>query len=224
MHSFVAPPATQVIFDAIGHSDFPCVGAKAALARDAVEVVDGGDLRNGDRDKQVLEAIQGFAQASADDVVFASLVVTYPATPNLSEAAFEAALWARLQSLHEQDHVSHGWDRSVSSDPADPAFSLSLGGRGFYVVGLHAGASRPARRIPGAALVFNLHSQFETLREDGRYDKLSEAIRARDVALAGSVNPMLARHGEASEARQYSGRKVDAAWRCPFHALSGRAA
>jgi hypothetical protein len=27
---------------------------------------------------------------------------------------------------------------------------------------------------------------------------------------------MLARHGEASEARQYSGRVVDADWRCPM--------
>jgi hypothetical protein len=39
--------------------------------------------------------------------------------------------------------------------------------------------------------------------------------------LAGSVNPMLARHGETSEARQYSGRVVEADWRCP---LQGRPA
>ena len=39
----------------------------------------------------------------------------------------------------------------------------------------------------------------------------------RDEAIAGSRNPMLARHGEASEARQYSGRAVDPDWRCPFH-------
>ena len=38
----------------------------------------------------------------------------------------------------------------------------------------------------------------------------------RDEALTGSRNPMLARHGEASEARQYSGRAVDEDWRCPF--------
>ena len=32
----------------------------------------------------------------------------------------------------------------------------------------------------------------------------------------GSLNPMLAQHGEASEARQYSGRQVDDGWKCPF--------
>ena len=46
---------------------------------------------------------------------------------------------------------------------------------------------------------------------------MREKILVRDEALAGSRNPMLARHGESSEARQYSGRAVDAAWACPFH-------
>jgi hypothetical protein len=76
---------------------------------------------------------------------------------------------------------------------------MSLGGRAFYVIGVHPGASRKARRFGRAALVFNLHSQFETLREDGRYDKMRAAITERDIAFSGSRNPMLAGHGEASE-------------------------
>jgi uncharacterized protein len=46
---------------------------------------------------------------------------------------------------------------------------------------------------------------------------MRRAIRARDVALQGDINPNLADMGERSEARQYSGRAVDDAWRCPFH-------
>jgi len=69
-------------------------------------------------------------------------------------------------------------------------------------------------------LVFNLHDQFEQLREAGRYEKLRESILDRDEKLAGSMNPMLARHGASSEARQYSGRAVEPGWQCPF---SGRA-
>jgi FPC/CPF motif-containing protein YcgG len=95
---------------------------------------------------------------------------------------------------------------------------MSLGGRAFYVIGLHPGARRRARRFRASAMVFNLHSQFETLREDGRYDRLRAAITERDIAYSGSPNPMMAIHGAASEARQYSGRVVDAAWRCPFSA------
>ncbi|WP_197430657.1 YqcI/YcgG family protein, partial [Methylobacterium sp. CCH5-D2] len=72
------------------------------------------------------------------------------------------------------------------------------------------------RRFEAPVLVFNLHDQFERLRAEGRYERLRETILARDVDLAGSVNPMLARHGERSEAVQYSGRAVPADWACPF--------
>ena len=60
------------------------------------------------------------------------------------------------------------------------------------MVGLHPGASRPARRFDRPALVFNLHDQFEQLRANGMYDKMRSTILARDVKLAGDVNPMLA--------------------------------
>jgi len=45
---------------------------------------------------------------------------------------------------------------------------------------------------------------------------MRERILERDIDLAGSLNPMLARHGEVSEARQYSGRLVADDWSCPF--------
>ena len=76
--------------------------------------------------------------------------------------------------------------------------------------------SRPARRFPRPTLVFNLHAQFETLREEGKYERMRERILERDVELAGSINPMLSRHGDASEARQYSGRVIEKGWQCPF--------
>jgi FPC/CPF motif-containing protein YcgG len=69
--------------------------------------------------------------------------------------------------------------------------------------------------------VFNLHGQFEQLRADGRYVKLRQAIVRRDVAYAGSANPMLAVHGKSSAARQYSGRAVEPGWHCPFRAGDG---
>ena len=40
----------------------------------------------------------------------------------------------------------------------------------------------------------------------------------RDVEVSGAPNPMLARHGAVSEARQYSGRAVGSDWSCPFAA------
>ena len=126
-------------------------------------------------------------------------------------------MWDRIQSLADKDSWrGQDYDGSVSPHPDDPKFSLSFGGQAFFVVGLHPNASRPARRFPRPTLVFNLHDQFERLRAEGRYEKMRDKIIERDVALAGEPNPMLARHGEASEARQYSGRVVDDAWACPF--------
>ena len=87
----------------------------------------------------------------------------------------------------------------------------------FFVVGLHPHASRPARRFAYPTMIFNLHDQFETLRAQNRYEKLRASILDRDEKLAGSINPMLARHGSISEARQYSGRAVSDAWACPYH-------
>jgi FPC/CPF motif-containing protein YcgG len=196
--------------------DFPCVGAKSALARGTLDFLVGGDLREDRHDARLLRELQGFARGQPDDAVFISRVVLFPDTPGLDEAQFEAALWQRLRALHRLDRACFDWDPQVSDDPDSPHFSMSLGGRAFYVIGLHPGASRPARRFDCAALVFNLHSQFEQLRDEERYDRLREAILERDEQFSGSRNPMLAVHGEQSEARQYSGRRVAADWQCPF--------
>lgn len=198
---------------------FPCVGAKSALGRGRMRFVVARDLGSAWNDLAIWDALAALAQDyRADPVLFQSLVVLFEGPEETTEASFEAALWSRIQSLSDKDAwLGQEPDTRVSTDPEDPHFSLSFGGEAFFVVGLHPGASRPARRFETPALVFNLHDQFETLREQGRYEKLRESIINRDVALAGTPNPMLSRHGMSSEARQYSGRKVDADWVCPFH-------
>ncbi len=196
--------------------EFPCVGAKAALRRGQLEQVVAGDLRSCLHDAAILAALVAFSQRHEGDAVFVSCAVLFPETPTLDEVDFEAALWNRLGALHRMDAGHHAWDPQVSSDPESTNFSMSLGGRAFYVVGMHPGASRQARRLETAALVFNPHSQFETLRADGRYDALRDTVSSRDLALAGRNNPMLAAHGTVSAANQYSGRAVGQDWACPF--------
>ena len=63
-----------------------------------------------------------------------------------------------------------------------------------------------------------LKSVFELLREKGSYAGIRSTILERDIKLSGDLNPMLAQHGQASEARQYSGMAAGAEWQCPFHA------
>jgi FPC/CPF motif-containing protein YcgG len=211
--------ATERAFDAfIGHEQFPCLGAKASRARQRLHYLCAHDIASARDDRRITAALQAFAAQHGEDTLFVSFVLLFPCSARLSEPAFEAALWRRLRAIHAIDRRRHGWDASVSDDPASADFSMSVGGKAFYVVGLHPDASRRARRFQCPALVFNLHSQFEQLRADGRYEKLRQAIAQRDVAYAGSANPMLAAHGESSAARQYSGRAVEPDWSCPFHA------
>jgi FPC/CPF motif-containing protein YcgG len=205
----------------VADSAFPCLGAKAVLNAGSYRICT----------YQKLAAAKTSNKLYADLVVFigsdlvraqeyASFIAIFREPQSLVETAFERLLWSQLQQLHALDQQP--WDSLVSSDPADPRFSFSLGGRALYVVGLHAGSSRLARRFPWPALIFNPHEQFEKLRGDGKWKRMQKAIRRRDAALQGSVNPMLEDFGEGSEARQYSGRAVDEDWQPPFPTAPSR--
>lgn len=208
-----------LLADHVAAADFPCVGAKAALAKGTLHVLAANRIDSAWDDLRIHDGLLRFAEAYKEDPgLFRSFAVVFEGPDDLDEAGFEAALWHRVQSLSDKD-VWRGqeYDTRVSADPDSPHFSLSFGGEAFFVVGLHPHASRPARRFARPCMVFNLHDQFEILRAQGKYEGMREKIMVRDEAVAGSRNPMLARHGEASEARQYSGRLVDGDWRCPFH-------
>ena len=205
--------------DFIADPGFPCVGAKSALRKGQLTTYIARSIDSAWNDVEIQEQLMEFAWAyQADPTLFTSFAVVFEGPLELSESEFERHLWDRVQSLTAKD----SWrgqrpDPRVSVDPDDPHFSLSFGGEAFFVVGLHPQASRPARRFAYPTMIFNLHDQFETLREQNRYEKLRSSILDRDVALAGSMNPMLARHGSISEARQYSGRAVAEGWQCPYH-------
>ena len=213
-----AEPLVSSLQTHIEDQNFPCVGAKSALNSGLLEVRSAWQLTSAWDDVSIHEGLLRWRDLYENDPSgLRSFVVVFSGPLDLNEEAFESAMWERLSSLAAKD----GWrgqryDPSVSSDPSDPHFSLSFGGRAYFVVGMHPNASRPARRMRYPTLVFNLHDQFERLRAEQRYEKLRKAILQRDEQLAGSINPMLARHGEASEARQYSGRIVGEDWECPF--------
>ena len=204
--------------DHVADRGFPCVGAKAALARGTLSVLACDRIDSAWDDLRIHDGLVRFAgDYRADPGLFRSFAVVFDGPDGLDEPGFETALWKRVQSLSDKDAWrGQSYDGRVSPDPDDPHFSLSFGGEAFFVVGLHPAASRPARRFARPAMVFNLHDQFERLRAEGRYEGMREKILVRDEILAGSRNPMLARHGASSEARQYSGRVVDDGWRCPF--------
>jgi uncharacterized protein len=214
----VAKRLEQELIGRIAEECFPCVGAKAALARGTLKVLSCHSLCSNWDDVRIHgELMQWARDYCADPQLFRSLAVVFEGPLNLTEEQFEQAIWTRIQSFADKDHwLGQPYDHRVSADPEDPHFSLSFGGEAFFVIGLHPNASRPARRLDFPAMVFNLHDQFERLREEGRYERMRDRILDRDRELAGEINPMLAKFGESSEARQYSGRVVDEDWECPF--------
>lgn len=203
---------------------FPCVGAKSALATGSLEIKLCHDITSAWDDVLIHRDLLTWSRDYVIDrdggkIQFRSLAIVFRQSRVLSETVFEQQMWERIQSLSDKDDwLEQPYDPSVSNDTDDPHFALSFGGQAYFVVGMHPGASRPARRFERPTMVFNLHDQFVQLRETQRYERMRETILARDEALAGDINPMLKRHGEASEAAQYSGRQVGDDWECPLRA------
>lgn len=206
----------------VAQADFPCVAAKSALNRQRYRFGTFDALGSAINAAALCSALYEFGREfgadAADNEVQPATFMAIFAGAGGCEESFERRLWQQLRCMHEVDRRHFAWDDSVSSDPVSTDFSYSVGGRAYFIVGMHPRAERLARRAPVTALVFNLHSQFQKLKADGRYDQLQRSIRARELALQGSINPNLANFGQSSEARQYAGRAVPRVWVCPFAA------
>lgn len=205
---------------------FSCVAAKTAWRRGTIVHRHYGVMGDEGTTETLHADLAGFAGRKDEiDLLLASFVATFDGPAELSEMEFEEELWHQLQRLHDLDSDLCAWSDEVDPDPSSPRFGFSVGGHPFFVVGLHPNAERITRRFPFPALAFNSHVQFERLKERGIYQRLQQETRAREIEIQGSVNPNLAEFGEFSEAAQYSGRAVDAGWKCPFrpHAeMTGR--
>jgi uncharacterized protein len=198
--------------------DFPCLGAKAAFYEQSYGFAAYAELASTEATAGLGRDLFDFRERTHDIGSYTTFIAVFGGPLNLTETQFEEQLWRQLRQLHTSDVAA--WAPEVSSDPADACFSFSFAGRAFYVVGMHANSSRVARRFRWPTLVFNPHEQFERLRADGKWKRMQQTIRARDIVLQGSINPMLSDFGERSEARQYSGRAVDDDWVAPFPAPS----
>lgn len=197
-------------------NDHPCMMAKTVFSMDQVELKTYPEMGSPETTKELLKDIEEYIENyDFDSNNFKTFMAVFPESPEYSEISFEKQLWKQLQYLHKLDKTD--WDPEVNEDPKDENFSFSIGGKAFYVVGLHPNSSRMARQSPYPTLTFNLHWQFEKLREMGSYDAVRDRIRDRDKKLQGHINPMLEDFGNNSEAKQYSGRKVEKEWKCPFH-------
>ena len=218
------PPAARNAYEDfqayISSEDFSCIGAKAALKGNLFRFGFYEEMNAPETNSLLAEDLRFFAEEQKKITTnYASFAAIFDAPCIETEESWENALWTQLKNLHEIDRRNFVWDSTVSDKPEDVNFSFSIGGTGFFIVGLFPHSSRKARRFSRLAMVFNPHAQFDRLRENGQYDRMQKTIRAREMNLQGSLNPNLSDFGTQSEARQYSGRAVEKEWKCPFHAL-----
>lgn len=195
---------------------YPCVGAKASVNSKSfvIGIFDKMDAWRTEKELgyALLEYIKETKRRSSS---FMSYIAIFKYDHFDTEVEFENSLWNLLTLLNKVDEAN--WNSGVSNNPKDPNFSYSYGGESFYIVGMHPKSSRKSRQFPYAAMAFNLHSQFERLKEKDRYAIMQNVTRQNDIKFSGSINPMLSDFGEGLEAPQYSGRKVQEDWKCPFN-------
>lgn len=196
---------------------FPCLGGAGAARRD--------EYRFGVYD--ALGSSAAIADCTADLTRFvndcpasehpvAVFIAAFQGAPMATEDAFEHALWQQLRGVHERDErrvadtpVRDATHSAAGADP-DPGFFFR--DRDFFIVGFHAASSRWARRFGWPVLVFNALTHSDALQASGNHERMQQQILARDCRLQGTMNPSLSQPQRA----QFSGRQVDAGWRCPI--------
>jgi uncharacterized protein len=200
-------------------SRFSCVGGKAAYKRGAVVHRHYGRLADPEECHLTYHDLVQFAEdGDGIDKYYATFAASFETPRQISEIEFEELLWRELQLLHVIDRIHYRWAPGTSSDPASGTFAYSVGGKAFFVVGLHPNSSRHTRRFDFPALIFNSHIRVDRLKETGTFERMRRVVRRNEMNLQGSLNPMLSDFGDLSESRQYSGRAVERDWRCPFKA------
>lgn len=201
---------------------FPCVGAKTALAKSQAWCMVAGNMACPADDQDILNFLYKFIDNyRSSDSNFHSAAILFNGPADITEDLYERLLWQRLQSLLDLDKQFFTYDNRVSANPTSSEFSLSLKSEAFFIVGMHPASSRPSRRFQFPAIIFNPHAQFTALKETGKYNKLKEVVRKRELIYSGSINPMLNDHGRSSEAEQYSGRNYSTPLVCPLKTNHG---
>jgi FPC/CPF motif-containing protein YcgG len=99
---------TAQAFEAfVGAMDFPCLGAKASLARRRLQHLCAHDIASACGDEHITASLQAFAARHDERSLFVSLVVLFPGSARLVELAdstevlqVEALCWCGKRATH----------------------------------------------------------------------------------------------------------------------------
>lgn len=202
---------------------FPCVGAKAAFKQQSYRFGYYGRMLADETLKGLSHDLKAFAaEQKTMDSNFTTFVTCFDHTLFKSPEDFDDQLWQLLGALHKEDQKQgQDYDPLASSDPDDPHFAFSFAGTAYFVAALSPVSPRLSRQFVVPALIFNAHYQFEAMKQEGKFHKLRDVIRANDAKLEGNQsNDIAADFGDISEAVQYTGVKPPTPIPpegCPYH-------
>lgn len=123
--------AEEALFKAISAPEFPCVGAKSAMARGTLKVLTCRSLASGWDDLIIhRELMDWAADYRAEPGGLRSLAVSFDGPADLDEAQFEVLMWERIQSFADKDAwLGQPHDHRVSTDPSDRISRSALAAR-----------------------------------------------------------------------------------------------
>jgi FPC/CPF motif-containing protein YcgG len=206
----------------VGQKNFPCVPAIKAIASGDYVLDSYSNFGTGESGPELVEKLIAFSEEQArTQSPYSTYFAVYPECEVMDEDEFEEKMWKEISAIVAADKSGAKWDPLFSDDPNDRDFCPSIGGKAFFIVGVHPRSSRLARRFKYPAILFNLYDQFEELDRRGQYENVVKANRKREMAFAGSLNPMVEKHGDKWEAIQFSGKENPDTWKCPFHRFLG---
>ena len=208
----------------INSVNFPCLSAKISVLRKSFSFALYDMLAGEDTTQLLWHRLIDFinCQSSlwASDHMFTTYVACFRAPTDMSETVFERLLWKQLQQLHQID-VQNGmkWNDNYSDDPIHPDFGFSVGGRAFFIVGLHPNSSRRAQQFVTPTITFNSLDQFQNFRRLALFNTIQHVIRNNDLIYNQSINPNLTSEDNKSAAFEYSGKLIQSNWIPPFKSL-----
>lgn len=209
-------------WDFVGSDGFSCTGGKATRNRMTYRSGFHAEQGTPEAAKSLAAHLYRFnAERKSADPALPFLYCVYAAFfdgPEItSEKHAHDLVWQQLQLLHDVDSETHAYAEGVSDDVTSVDFAYSVGGEKYMVPSLNPFASRLTRLYKRPVMVFIPREQFEHIFDNGIYQKMQEVIRAHDVRMQGSHNPMLDLHETSSDAVTFSGMAVTSAAECPFH-------
>jgi len=146
---------------------------------------------------------------------FRPLLVSFDRPRMVTPVEFHYRVWDTMQLCAEIDQKLFAHASDVSSDPMSEDFGFSCAGRGWFINAGYCGSERDARSFAWPTFICNLQSNFDELKATGRFERIRDKNRSRDVELQGSENPYLAEKGEGDQWHQVTSLS-EPSLRCPF--------